>query len=62
MFTNVLQAEHKMRGAHIVQLDHPTSWRLVKDNSDNSEIEEAVIRVQGIIIHKDLPPLTGTIK
>ena len=40
----------------IQEVGNPTTWRLLKRNSD-SVMEEAVFTVQGIILSKDLPPI-----
>jgi hypothetical protein len=39
-------------------MDQPTSWRVLKQNTDKETAsEEAVFVLQGIIVSKDLPPL-----
>jgi hypothetical protein len=41
----------------------PLSWRMVLPaNADSNEREEAVIRLQGILCNKDLPPILYTPK
>ena len=38
--------------------EHPQHWKLTFTNNESSEHEELVLRMQGIITHKDLPPIT----
>lgn len=40
----------------IQEVENPTTWRLLKRNSE-PVMEEAVFTVQGIILSKDLPPV-----
>lgn len=40
----------------IQEVGNPTTWRLLKRDSEPI-MEEAVFTVQGIIITKDLPPI-----
>ena len=40
----------------IQEVENPTTWHLLKRNSE-PVMEEAVFTVQGIILSKDLPPV-----
>lgn len=42
----------------IIQVNGPKTWRLVGAEVNESEREEAVFTLQGVIIMKDLPPVT----
>ena len=45
-----------------IKAEHPTSWKLIRTGDSPTEVEEVVLRLQGIISNKDLPPLTMTPK
>jgi hypothetical protein len=38
--------------------EHPQHWKLTFTNDKSSDHEELVVRMQGIITRKDLPPVT----
>jgi hypothetical protein len=42
--------------------DDPTTWRLTKNADAHSDIEESVMRVQGVLCLKDLPPITNRLR
>lgn len=41
----------------LVMSESPKCWRFIVPNEDASENEELVLSLQGIISHKDLPPI-----
>jgi hypothetical protein len=41
-----------------VYIDRPTSWKLTKEIDDDGTHEEIVLRVQGIISLRNLPPIS----
>jgi hypothetical protein len=43
----------------VLKYENPTSWRLISEHSGLENPEEVVLRVQGVIAQKDLPPLTN---
>jgi hypothetical protein len=40
----------------VASIDQPKSWKLSRTNSSN-EKEEVVLRIQGIVCDKNLPPI-----
>jgi len=38
------------------------SWKLGVQDSEESEIEEAILRVQGIVCNRELPPIRKPFK
>ncbi|KAF8161993.1 hypothetical protein BJ912DRAFT_924476 [Pholiota molesta] len=46
---------------HIVPRTEPQSWRLSYFNTEDSQMEDAFIRLQGILCSKMLPPVSKTI-
>jgi hypothetical protein len=42
-----------------MNLEHPRSVKLVLGTEDNLGLEEVVIRIQGILCYKDLPPVNN---
>jgi hypothetical protein len=43
----------------VCKYDEPMSWRLLSEHAGPENVEEVVLRVQGVIAQKDLPPLTN---
>src|ERR1700683_2811013 len=43
----------------VIKYDNPTTWRLIYEGNGIANAEEVVMRVQGVICQKDLPPLTN---
>jgi hypothetical protein len=47
------------RGCFTTQIGRPKGWKLTTIAEDDSH-EEIVLRVQGIVSDKDLPPISKT--
>jgi hypothetical protein len=46
----------------VTKIDKPKTWRLtceVDSSGEGEEREEVVMRLQGILCNKDLPPITN---
>lgn len=43
----------------VYKYDHPTTWRFVSEHNGPSNAEEVVLRIQGVLSLKDLPPLAN---
>ena len=41
----------------VKEIEKPKSWRLLVQSTAETDAEEAVFTVQGVLISKDLPPL-----
>lgn len=50
----------KLDDLHIVPRTEPQSWRLSYFNTEDSQMEDAFIRLQGILCSKMLPPVSKT--
>lgn len=61
---SLFQANGLATQAAVTQISAPHSWRMISvksgDSADKDESEEIVMRLQGIICNKDLPPVTKT--
>jgi hypothetical protein len=44
--------------AEVTEYNTPRSWRITLATQDNEVLEEVVLRVQGIVCGKVLPPVT----
>jgi hypothetical protein len=44
--------------AIVTHVTAPRSWRMLLPETDDEEAEEIVLRVQGILCNKDLPPIS----
>ena len=44
--------------AEVTEYDAPRSWRITIPTQDNNTFEEVVLRLQGIVCGKDLPPIS----
>jgi hypothetical protein len=42
----------------VMEVNDPIKWRLATSTNDSAETEELVVRVQGILCERDLPPLS----
>ncbi|KAF9549486.1 hypothetical protein CPC08DRAFT_769067 [Agrocybe pediades] len=50
-------AEIDLTSVHVQSLQHPKCWKLVDNNQDETSIAQCVVRLQGIVHSKMLPPL-----
>jgi hypothetical protein len=46
-----------MHRTSATEVNNPIPWRLTVMPDDSSEAQEVVLRVQGILCEKDLPPI-----
>jgi hypothetical protein len=51
-----------MEQAIVRKMDGPLSWRLTFAPEGSTETEEVVLRIQGVLCEKDLPPVTKAMR
>ena len=60
-YPNELQPQNStfQQSVKVYKYDHPTTWRFVSEHNGLSTAEEVVLRIQGVLSLKDLPPLAN---
>jgi hypothetical protein len=51
------QVDGWMHKTAATEVNNPIPWRLTVTSDDGSETQEVVLRVQGILCEKELPPI-----
>ncbi|KIM91788.1 hypothetical protein PILCRDRAFT_899 [Piloderma croceum F 1598] len=54
-----MQNEHLQQNIRVIKYERPTTWQLIYEGNGHANAEEVVLRIQGVIAQKDLPPLTN---
>jgi len=57
--TRTNQNIHLQHNSRVVKYKYPTTWRLIYEGNGTENAEEVVLRLQGAITQKDLPPITN---
>jgi hypothetical protein len=57
--TRTNQNIHLQQNSRVIKYEYPTTWRLIYEGNGTENAEEVVLRLQGAITQKDLPPITN---
>ena len=56
IYSSLNPAQEYIAQFDVVDTTHPTRWRMLR-TLDNGEKQELILRIQGILTLKDLPPI-----